>query len=101
MLHEFEVVPPEPPPTRMLDEGEPTLSRPLGDRRLADPHELSGLTGTEPHMLVVWWLVGSDRATARCCLPLALPLSCGLAASNRQGAHLVAVEGAPDTGLAA
>ena len=38
-------------------------------------------------------------ADGSCGVPLALAALCSLSASRRQGEHLVAVEGAPDTGL--
>jgi hypothetical protein len=81
----------------VLDEGQPTFPRrPLADRRLADPHELGGLTGPQPDVLVVGRLLGCDRLGPLPGLSLALAPLCGLAASNSQSEHLVAVEGAPD-----
>ena len=47
-------------------------------------------------MFGVWWLLGSDGSATRCGVPLTLAAVWGLAASNRQGEHLVAVEGTPN-----
>ena len=68
-----------------------------GSTGWADPHELGGLTGTKPDVLVVCGLLGCDRRAPLSSLPLALPPSCGLAANDPECQHLVAVEGAPDT----